>query len=160
MGKLKSIPIREAVGACISGTVTSIKRILSYNRAIKAIDRKAYDIAIEEEISLLEEMYSNPLFAQLLDSAFWNDALLEKAEYGKTNSILTSAERNIANYYLIWKEEKNEKECIEKATDAIIDLIIVYGDAFSGGPPYVDTAPDEKRVRERIEDILYGVKDE
>lgn len=55
-----------------------------------------------------KKMYSNPLFAQLLDSAFWHDVLLEKREHKKANSILTSAERSIANYYLIWKEEKNE----------------------------------------------------
>lgn len=102
--------IKAIVGAVFSGIVISIKRVLSYNRAIKAIDREAYDRAIKEEFSLFEEMVSNPLFAKLMASAFWADLLYEEHKHKKPNSLFTRRERQIANFYLIWKEEYENKK--------------------------------------------------
>lgn len=100
--------LKDIVAAFVSGIAISIKRLLTCNRAIKAINRKAYDKCVEEEISLLEKMYSIPLFAQLLDSAFWYDAFSEKTKHKMRRSLLTDAERSIVNFYLIWKEDENK----------------------------------------------------
>lgn len=101
--------LKPVLSAFISGIAISIKRLLTYNRATKAINREAYDKSIEEEISLLEEMYLNPPFSRLLDWGFWCDIQSERYEQKRANAIMTDTERSIAKLYLIWKEDENRK---------------------------------------------------